>query len=215
VVENPQVSIRVLSNNLNIKKSSISKCLKENKFHPYHTYIKHTTEITRDNLPLKVSGLCRGREGGPLQGGFEPATPELMHKPNGATSSTYTRGHQRDHVQLHQELLETDFERRVNFCRWIQNVVTENRNFFKFVLFTDECTLQRNGFVNRHNFHYFDTQNPHIVNINNYQHNWTINVWGGIVHNYVIGPHIFEGCVTGGVSKFPKERFAMLNPTCS
>ncbi|KAJ8909541.1 hypothetical protein NQ315_013887, partial [Exocentrus adspersus] len=76
---------------------------------------------------------------------------------------------------------------------------TENPNFFKFVLFTDECTFHRNGFVTRHNFHYYDTQNPHIVNINNYQHNWTINVWGGIVHNYVIGPHIFEGSVTGEV----------------
>ncbi|KAJ8914692.1 hypothetical protein NQ315_017391 [Exocentrus adspersus] len=56
VVENPQVSVRVLSNNLNIKKSSISKCLQKNKFHPYH-------------------------------------------------------------VQLHQALLENDFEKTIHFCQ--------------------------------------------------------------------------------------------------
>ncbi|KAJ8911829.1 hypothetical protein NQ315_012559 [Exocentrus adspersus] len=36
VVENPQVSVRVLSNDLNIIKSLISKCLQKNKFNPYH-----------------------------------------------------------------------------------------------------------------------------------------------------------------------------------
>ncbi|KAJ8915731.1 hypothetical protein NQ315_000666, partial [Exocentrus adspersus] len=72
--------------------------------------------------------------------------------------------------------------------------------FLKFVLFSDECTFHRNGFVNRHNFHYYDTQNPHVVEVNHYQHNnWSLNVWDGIVHNFVIGPHIFEGRVTGQV----------------
>ncbi|KAJ8909742.1 hypothetical protein NQ315_014010, partial [Exocentrus adspersus] len=48
-------------------------------------------------------------------------------------------------------------------------------------------------------FHYYDTQNPPVVEVNDYQHNWSLNVWGGIVHNFVIGPHIFEGRVTGQV----------------
>ncbi|KAJ8915873.1 hypothetical protein NQ315_015484 [Exocentrus adspersus] len=103
------------------------------------------------------------------------------------------------HVQLHQELLENDFERRIHFCQWVHNVVAENEDFFKFVLFTDECMFHRNGFVNRHNFHYYDSQNPHIVQVNNHQHNWSINVCGGILHNYVIGPYIFQGSVTGEV----------------
>ncbi|KAJ8912572.1 hypothetical protein NQ315_006644 [Exocentrus adspersus] len=122
VVENPQVSVRVLSSDLNIIKSLISKCLQKNKFNP-----------------------------------------------------------------------------RIHFCQWVHNVVSENENFFKFVLFTDECTFHRNGFVNKHNFNYYDTQNSHIVQVNNHQHNWSINVWGGILHNYVIGPYIFQGSVTGEV----------------
>lgn len=92
-----------------------------------------------------------------------------------------------------------DLNRRLNFCQWAQNQIGENEEFFKFVLFTDESTFHRNGFVNRHNFHYYDRENPHVVQKNHYQHNWSLNVWGGIVHDYVIGPHFFEGNVNGAV----------------
>lgn len=136
VVENPEASVRNISRDLEIKKSSVAKCIKQNKFHPYH-------------------------------------------------------------MQLHQELTENDFERRMTFCHWAQNQLAVNEDFFKMVLFTDECTFHKNGFVNRHNYHYYDTQNPHMVRANNFQYNWSINVWGGIVHNYVIGPHIFEGRLNG------------------
>ncbi|KAJ8914916.1 hypothetical protein NQ315_016070 [Exocentrus adspersus] len=94
---------------------------------------------------------------------------------------------------------KSSISKRIHFCQWVHNVEAENENFFKFVLFTDECTFYRNGFVNRHNFHYYDTQNSHIVQVNNHQHNWSINVWGGILHNHVIGPYIFQGSVTGEV----------------
>lgn len=138
VIENPAASVRELSRDLEVSKSSVSLCLRKNKFHPYR-------------------------------------------------------------VQLHQELLDVDLNRRLNFCHWAQNQIGENEEFFKFVLFTDESTFHRNGFVNRHNFHYYDRENPHVVQKNHYQHNWSLNVWGGIVHDYVIGPHFFEGNVNGAV----------------
>ena len=98
---------------------------------------------------------------------------------------------------MHQELTENDFARRLTFCQWAQNRVRENQSFFKFVLFTDESTFHRNGFVNRHNFHFYATENPHAVHISNFQHKWSLNVWGGIVHDYVIGPFFFEEALTG------------------
>lgn len=150
VVETPEISVRQISKNLEISKSSVGKCLKRNKYHPYH-------------------------------------------------------------AQLHQELAENDFEKRITFCQWAQNQAAENENFFKFVLFTDECTFHRNGFVNRHNFHFYDTDNPHRVFVNNFQHRWSINVWGGIVHDFVIGPYFFENRVTGEVFlNFLREDFPRL-----
>ncbi|KAJ8909342.1 hypothetical protein NQ315_005970 [Exocentrus adspersus] len=68
IVENPRISVRDISRDLGIKKSSVSKCIKQNKFHPYH-------------------------------------------------------------FQLHQELIENDFERRIIFCQWAQNQIAENEDF--------------------------------------------------------------------------------------
>ncbi|KAJ8914181.1 hypothetical protein NQ315_015954 [Exocentrus adspersus] len=123
IVENPRISVRDISTDLGIKKSSVSKCIKQNKFHPYH-------------------------------------------------------------FQLHQELIENDFERRIIFCQWAQNQFAENEDFLKFVLFTDECTFHRNGFVNRHNFHYYDTQNPHVVELDGAPPHFSANVRQHLTENF-------------------------------
>lgn len=136
VVENPEISVRKISTNLEMKKSSVNNCLLAQKFHPYQ-------------------------------------------------------------VQLHQELSDNDFERRMLFCQWAQNTTAEDEDFFKYVMFTDESTFHRNGFVNRHNFHFYDTQNPHALLVNNFQHQWSLNVWGGVIHDYVIGPYFFDEHLNG------------------
>lgn len=102
------------------------------------------------------------------------------------------------HVQLHQELNEQDFLNRVTFCTWAQQRIQRERNFFDFVLFVDESTFHKNGFVNKHNFHYYSRENPRMV-ITHSQNRWSLNVLGGIIGNYVVGPHFFEGTVTSEV----------------
>lgn len=100
-------------------------------------------------------------------------------------------------IQRHQELLETDFNRRVQFCMWVLDKVAENDNFFDRVLFSDECTFHNNGSFNRHNFHYYSDSNPYQIRIINNQHRWSVNVWGGIMGSYVIGPYFFEENLNG------------------
>lgn len=99
------------------------------------------------------------------------------------------------HIQLMQELLDEDFEKRVTFCEWAQQQILQDRDFFNYVLFADEATFHKNGFVNRHNFHYYATQNPHCIRTTS-QTRWSLNVWGGIIGNYVIGPYFFEGTLS-------------------
>lgn len=150
VVENPELSVREISRDLEISKSSVSRSLKSNKFHPYH-------------------------------------------------------------MQLHQELIAADFLKRVQFCRTIQNKITENARFLNSIMFTDESTFHRNGFVNRHNYHYYSTENPHRLHTNNYQHKWSLNVWGGIVDNYAVGPYFFERKLNGQeFLRFLREDFPRL-----
>lgn len=137
VTENPHIGQRDISNQLDIRRSSIQNILKENKMHPYH-------------------------------------------------------------IQLLQELNEEDFQRRIHFCEWAQEKMRLQRNFAHLILFCDEATFHKNGNVNRHNFHYYATSNPHFVRTHS-QNRWSLNVWGGVVGDYVIGPHFFEGRVTGQV----------------
>lgn len=64
-------------------------------------------------------------------------------------------------------------------------------------MFSDEATFHKNGFVNRHNFHYYSDHNPRIFRQIDKQHRWSINVWGGIIGGFVFGPHFFNGYLNG------------------
>lgn len=101
------------------------------------------------------------------------------------------------HIQLHQELQEEDFDRRLEYCLWALERVGEDEHFFDFVLFTDECTFHNTGFVNRHNYHYYSDKNPHFLRTVDRQHRWSVNVWGGIVGLNMIGPYFFDGNLNG------------------
>lgn len=103
------------------------------------------------------------------------------------------------HYQMHQDLKNEDFGNRVVFCQWLVNKLQEDGQFLEKVLFTDEATFHKNGFVNRHNFHYYSDVNPHLIRPLDHQHRWSLNVWAGIVGSYVIGPFFFEETVTGAI----------------
>lgn len=135
IVEDPNVSTRQLSNQLDISNTTIRRIIKKNKYHPYH-------------------------------------------------------------IQLHQELLPRDFARREEYCRWLINKINTERNFLNKVLFSDEATFHKNGCVNRHNFHYYSDHNEHLFRTTS-QYRWSLNVWAGIIGDYVIGPYFFDGTVNG------------------
>ena len=56
------------------------------------------------------------------------------------------------HIQMHQELSDDDFQKRLQFCDWARGKMQVDVYFFNNVLFTDEATFHKNGFVSRHNF---------------------------------------------------------------
>lgn len=90
-----------------------------------------------------------------------------------------------------QELDRNDMNSRLQFCMWASQNLTVQNDFFDFVLFTDEATFHKNSFVNGHNFHFYDTANPHFIRRLDHQHRWSLNVWGGIIGNHLVGPHFF------------------------
>lgn len=96
-----------------------------------------------------------------------------------------------------QDLLLQDPERRLHFCRFIEHKRARNLNFCKKILFTDEACFTRRGITNFHNEHVYAEENPHAIKINHFQHEFKINVWAGIIGNFIIGPVRLPQRLTG------------------
>uniref|UniRef100_A0A8D8XFP3 Transposase n=1 Tax=Cacopsylla melanoneura TaxID=428564 RepID=A0A8D8XFP3_9HEMI len=103
------------------------------------------------------------------------------------------------HVSLHQELHGDDFRNRIDFCQRMLQHIQRDPLFTKKVLFSDEATFKNTGNVNKHNLHYWADENPHWMRAVPHQYPWSLNVWCGIVGDHVIGPHFFDGSLTGNI----------------
>ncbi|ERL95994.1 hypothetical protein D910_00761 [Dendroctonus ponderosae] len=76
-----------------------------------------------------------------------------------------------------------------------KSVTEDEENIFAFfenVLFSDKSTFHNNGLVNRHNFHYYSDTNPRAYRVMKNQNRWSVNVWGGILGQYLIGSYFFN-----------------------
>lgn len=92
------------------------------------------------------------------------------------------------HIQRVQALHQGDNVARLTFCRWFLRKVEENNFFIKTVLSTDEAMFTNNGMFNMHNEHLWSEQNPHHLLQVHHQQRFSINVWVGVVDDYLIGP---------------------------
>lgn len=100
-------------------------------------------------------------------------------------------------ITLVQELSEDDFDRRIEFCELMTQKL-ESREISTFeIVFSDEASFQLNGHVNRHNCRYWAQENPHWYRESHTQHPQRLNVWAGIIGNFIIGPFIINGNLNG------------------
>ncbi|XP_039310588.1 uncharacterized protein LOC120358899 [Solenopsis invicta] len=94
---------------------------------------------------------------------------------------------------------------------WILQCHREDPHFVENIMFTDESMFTRDGIFNTHNFHFYADKNPHVYNIGNYQHKFSINLWAGIYKNSVIGPFELPARVNGEIySNFLSEHLSEL-----
>lgn len=103
------------------------------------------------------------------------------------------------HFQRVQALMRGDFAPRMQFCQWFERKIDANPNFVSSFFFTDEAQFDRKGVFNFHNQHTWARENPHAIIQSNHQHRFSLNVWGGIIGDNLIGPHFFPGTLTGPV----------------
>lgn len=93
---------------------------------------------------------------------------------------------------IHQKLLPGDFPRRTAFCEWFMIKNQEDPEFWRKVIWSDEASFTNNGIFNRHNAHYWSTQNLHLTKPSNFQIVWKFNVWVGLINNQLIGPVVYD-----------------------
>ena len=119
-----------------------------------------------------------------------------------ATFNRITRLDLRQHpycMHVRHELLPRDFQRRLNFARWLTERCRRNENFPRNFVVGDEATFCMNGRVNSRNVRaYAPAGNPPAFNydVSCSRQKWT--VWLGLCGSgQVIGPFFFERSVNG------------------
>lgn len=92
------------------------------------------------------------------------------------------------HVQRVQTLLPRDHLPRLQFCREMLRRLRRDPGFFNRILWSDESTCKRDGYLNMHNLHSWNFENPRLFREDNAQYQFKINYWTGIVNGQIIGP---------------------------
>lgn len=92
------------------------------------------------------------------------------------------------HVQRVQSLLPRDYAPRIAFCRSMLAKIREDPDFLNKILWTDESTLKRDGYLNLHNLHGWHSENPHLMREDRSQYQFKVNMWTGILNGQLIGP---------------------------
>jgi len=96
------------------------------------------------------------------------------------------------HHQPVQHLHPGDDE-RLQFCHRLSH----NQELLPYILFTNEATFTHNGINNTRNSHNWAQDNPHGTAETNFQTQFSVNVWCGIINDMLIGPVIVEDRMTG------------------
>ncbi|GBP93661.1 hypothetical protein EVAR_65786_1 [Eumeta japonica] len=91
------------------------------------------------------------------------------------------------HVQRVQSL-PRDYPERISFCRTMLQRHNENPQFIRKILWSDESTFKKDGYINLHNFHEWHVENPHLMREDRSQYRFKVNLWTGILNDKIIGP---------------------------
>lgn len=92
------------------------------------------------------------------------------------------------HVRKVQTLLERDYIQRINFCNLMLEMHNNDRFFFNKILWSDESACKRDGYLNLHNLHSWQLENPREIREDRSQQQFKVNLWTGILNGQIIGP---------------------------
>lgn len=101
------------------------------------------------------------------------------------------------HVTRVQTLQARDYPERIVFCREMLARLERDPDFFNKILWSDESTCKRDGYLNLHNLHSWQLTNPRLAREDRSQYQFKINYWTGILNGKIIGPFELPGNLNG------------------
>ena len=97
-----------------------------------------------------------------------------------------------------------------NAWKWACDRLTEDADFGKKIIFSDEAHFDLGGYVNKQNCRIWGTENPHAY-IEKPTHPKRVTVWYGFWSRGIIGPFFFENEQEEAVTVNGARYRAMLN----
>ena len=88
-----------------------------------------------------------------------------------------------------------DFRRRLEFSECGLRKLQTDDLFLTKILFADEATFTNHGQVNISNMHYWSSENLHWLREVDKHRPWSVNVWCGLLNNWIIGPYFCDGII--------------------
>jgi len=102
-------------------------------------------------------------------------------------------------IQSVQELSEDDFDRRIEFCEQMTELIIREPEILDNLIFSDEATFFLSGNVHKQNCRFWADHNPHWVEESHTQRPQKLNVWCGFSKRRIFGPYFFDAPLTGEI----------------
>lgn len=97
-----------------------------------------------------------------------------------------------------QEIREPDKEKRLNYCCWLLNKITDGELDPTRYFMSDEAWFHLSGHVNSQNTRYWSVENPHVLH-ESPLHDEKIGLWCAISGHRIVGPIFFDETVNSDV----------------
>lgn len=101
------------------------------------------------------------------------------------------------HYTNHQQLLDSDYQRRVFFSSTMIDLINNDRNLLENICFSDESCFTLRHAPNWQNSRMWAKNNPSLVVQSHTQFQQKVNVWIGILGANLIGPFFYNENLTG------------------
>lgn len=100
------------------------------------------------------------------------------------------------HYQRVQSLNAADARPRCVMSTWVLRNIRRDPEFCRKIFWMDEARFTHTGITNFRNLHEWAEDNPRLVRASNFQDQFVINVWAGLIGDQLIGPVVLPATLT-------------------